>query len=56
MKATSSALSITSLIFLSPPLSLVLIWLVTGEPVELYTLVGLGLILLGLWLQRKVTP
>jgi drug/metabolite transporter (DMT)-like permease len=56
MKATSSALSIASLIFLSPPLSLVLIWLVTGEPVELYTLVGLGLILIGLWLQRKVTP
>jgi drug/metabolite transporter (DMT)-like permease len=56
MKATSSALSITSLIFLSPPLSLVLIWLITGEPVELYTLFGLGLILLGLWLQRKVTP
>ena len=53
MKATTSTLRISSLIFLSPPLSLVLIWVITGEPVKAYTLVGLVLILLGLWLQRR---
>ena len=53
MKATSSALRISSLIFLSPPLSLALIWMVAGEPVRAYTLAGLVLILAGLWLQRR---
>ena len=53
MKATSSTLRISTLIFLSPPLSLTFIWLVAGEPVQAYTLVGLALILAGLWLQRR---
>ena len=53
MKITSSTLRISSLIFLSPPLSLVLIWVVAGEPVRAYTLLGLVLILLGLWWQRR---
>ena len=53
MKATTSTLRISSLIFLSPPLSLVLIWMIAGEPVRAYTLIGLVLILLGLWLQRR---
>ena len=53
MKATTSTLRISSLIFLSPPLSLVLIWVITGEPVKAYTLVGLVLILFGLYLQRR---
>ena len=53
MKATTSALRISSLIFLSPPLSLVLIWVIAGEPVKAYTLIGLVLILFGLWLQRR---
>lgn len=53
MKATTSTLRISSLIFLSPPLSLVLIWVIAGEPVKAYTLIGLVLILLGLWLQRR---
>ena len=53
MKATTSTLRISSLIFLSPPLSLVLIWMIAGEPVQAYTLVGLILILFGLWLQRR---
>ena len=53
MKATTSTLRISSLIFLSPPLSLVLIWVIAGEPVEAYTLIGLVLILFGLWLQRR---
>ena len=53
MKATTSTLRISSLIFLSPPLSLVLIWLIAGEPVKATTLIGLMLILFGLWLQRR---
>ena len=53
MKATTSTLRISSLIFLSPPLSLVLIWVILGEPVKAYTLIGLVLILFGLWLQRR---
>lgn len=53
MKATTSTLRVSSLIFLSPPLSLVLIWMIAGEPVQAYTLVGLILILFGLWLQRR---
>ena len=53
MKATRSTLRISTLIFLSPPLSLTFIWLVAGEPVQAYTLIGLALILAGLWLQRR---
>ena len=53
MKATTSTLRISSLIFLSPPLSLILIWMIAGEPVKTYTLIGLILILFGLWLQRR---
>ena len=53
MKATTSTLRISSLIFLSPPLSLVLIWVIAGEPVKATTLIGLILILFGLWLQRR---
>lgn len=53
MKATSSTLRISTLIFLSPPLSLVFIWFIAGEPIQAYTLIGLALILLGLWLQRR---
>ncbi len=53
MKATTSTLRISSLIFLSPPLSLLLIWGIAGEPVQAYTLFGLALILIGLWLQRR---
>ena len=53
MKATASTIRISSLIFLSPPLSLLYIWLIAGEPLRPYTLVGLLLILLGLWLQRR---
>ena len=56
MKATTSTLRISSLIFLSPPLSLVLIWVIAGEPVKAYTLIGLVLILFGLWLQRRAEP
>ena len=54
MKATTSTLRISSLIFLSPPFSLLLIWVIAGESVQAYTLLGLALILVGLWLQRRV--
>ena len=53
MQATRSAIRISSLIFLSPPVSLFFIWLIAGEALRPYTLVGLLLILLGLWLQRR---
>ena len=54
MKATTSTLRISSLIFLSPPLSLLLIWAIAREPVQAHTLLGLVLILVGLWLQRRI--
>ena len=53
MQATRSTIRISSLIFLSPPVSLLFIWLIAGEALRPYTLVGLLLILLGLWLQRR---
>ena len=53
MKAASSTIKISSLIFLSPPLSLLFIRLFTQEALEFYTLVGLGLILGGLWIQHR---
>jgi len=56
MKATSSTLRISSLIFLSPPLSLLLIWMIAGVPVQGYTLLGSALVLIGLGLQRRVVP
>ncbi|WP_024303867.1 DMT family transporter [Pseudogulbenkiania sp. MAI-1] len=52
MKLTSSTAKIANLIFLSPLLSLLLIWLIIGEPIFGSTLVGLGLILSGLLLQK----
>ena len=53
MQATRSTIRISSLIFLSPPVSLLFIWLIAGEALRPYTFVGLLLILLGLWLQRR---
>ncbi len=48
MQLTAKPIQISSLIFLSPPLSLVFIATVLGEPVAASTLVGLGFILIGL--------
>ena len=53
MRLTRSPANISTLIFLSPPISLVLIWLVLGEPIELFTLTGLSFILLGLFWQHR---
>ena len=53
MKATTSTLRISSLIFLSPPALAATDLGDRGEPVQAYTLFGLALILIGLWLQRR---
>ena len=52
MKLTTSTAKIANLIFLSPLLSLGLIHFVIGEPILPSTLLGLGLILGGLLLQK----
>lgn len=49
----SRTAKVSNLIFLSPPVSLLLLSLVVGEPIFPSTLVGLGLILLGLGVQQR---
>ena len=53
MKLTSSSSKIANLIFISPFLSLVFIYLFVGEKILPSTLIGLVLIVIGLLLQRK---
>ena len=53
MKLTRSTIRISSLIFMAPPLSLVLIHYVLGEAVLPSTLGGLALILVGLTVQHR---
>lgn len=48
----SRTAKVSNLIFLSPPVSLLLLFLVVGEPILVSTLVGLVLILAGLGLQQ----
>lgn len=48
----SRTAKVSNLIFLSPPVSLLLLFLVAGEPILPSTLIGLVLILLGLGLQQ----
>ncbi|MBS3669306.1 MULTISPECIES: DMT family transporter [Halomonadaceae] len=48
----SRTAKVSNLIFLSPPVSLLLLFLVVGEPILPSTLIGLVLILLGLGLQQ----
>ncbi|MBZ9557642.1 MULTISPECIES: DMT family transporter [unclassified Modicisalibacter] len=48
----SRTAKVSNLIFLSPPVSLLLLHLVVGEPILISTLVGLVLILVGLGLQQ----
>lgn len=59
LRATQHTARISTLIFLAPPLSLLLIWQVLGEPIHNTTIVGLALILTGLAAlnsQRAKTP
>lgn len=48
----SRTAKVSNLIFLSPPVSLMLLFLVVGEPILPSTLIGLVLILLGLGVQQ----
>jgi len=57
VQRVSRTAKVSILIFLSPPISLMLLYLVVGEPILLSTLVGLALILAGLGLQQwQKTP
>lgn len=52
VQKVSRTAKVSNLIFLSPPISLLLLYFVVGEPLLASTLVGLVLILLGLALQQ----
>jgi drug/metabolite transporter (DMT)-like permease len=52
VQRVSRTAKVSLLIFLSPPVSLLLLYLVVGEPIRLSTLAGLVLILAGLGLQQ----
>jgi drug/metabolite transporter (DMT)-like permease len=54
MHYTNNASRIGTLIFLSPFISLFLIHFILGEPLQLMTFGGLGLIIGGLWLQQQM--
>ncbi|WP_435214373.1 DMT family transporter [Luminiphilus sp. nBUS_16] len=56
MKLTQNTARISTLIFLSPPLSLILIWALLGEAIKGSTLVGLAMILTGLAMQHWRRP
>lgn len=53
MRQAEKTSQISMLIFLSPFLSLILIYAILGEVIQITTFVGLSLICLGLFLQRK---
>jgi len=53
LRRTAHAARIGQLIFLSPLLSLVLIGTVLGEAIHVTSLIGLAVILLGLWTSRQ---
>lgn len=53
MRQAEKTSQISMLIFLSPFLSLILIYAILGEAIQFTTLIGLSLICLGLYLQRK---
>ena len=52
MKNTNNTSRISNLIFLSPFLSLILIYFILGETIHLYTYLGLVLILGGIAVQN----
>ena len=56
LRLTAHVSRISQLIFFSPFLSLVLIYFVLGEPVGLGAVVGLLVIVLGVWLNRSNNP
>ncbi len=53
MHNISRTAKVSNLIFLSPPVSLLLLYFIVGEPIRLSTLAGLVLILAGLGLQQR---
>lgn len=53
LRLAPSAAKVATCIFLSPPLSLLLIHLFLGEAIHAATILGLGLILAGLFLQHR---
>ncbi|RUO60607.1 DMT family transporter [Pseudidiomarina insulisalsae] len=55
MRTAEKTSQLSMLIFLSPFMSLVLIYFILGEVIQLTTLIGLSLICCGLYLQRKST-
>ena len=55
LRLTANPIRVSSLIFLAPPISLVLITTVLGEPIAQSTLLGLVVILLGLAGQQLVS-
>jgi drug/metabolite transporter (DMT)-like permease len=55
LRLTDNPIRVSSLIFLAPPISLVLITTVLGEPISQSTLLGLVVILLGLAGQQLVS-
>ncbi|WP_368881222.1 DMT family transporter [Shewanella algae] len=56
LRTTERAASITNLVFLTPLLSMVFIALILKETITLATLVGMGLILLALLIQKVLKP
>jgi drug/metabolite transporter (DMT)-like permease len=56
MRRSHNTLRTSSLIFLSPPISLLLIWWLVGEAISMATLAGLVFILAGLALQQRTGP
>jgi len=53
MRTVERTSQLSMLIFLSPFMSLLLIYFILGEVIQTTTLIGLSLICLGLYLQRK---
>lgn len=54
MQQTRNTLRLSSLIFLAPPLSLLFIATIVGEPIQVSTMAGLAAILCGLLIQHWV--
>lgn len=54
MRVAESTAQISALIYISPFLSLVFIYFILGEPIYLTTLLGLAIICVGLFLQKKL--